>query len=68
MSSPPKPILDLIKIAKEQSLKKLDLSYNTTNYRLGSIPSEIFTLKDLNQLNLSGNGLKTIPESLGKLT
>ena len=60
-----------IKEAKEQGLKKLDLSNDLGTDdadKLTEIPVEVFELKQLESLNLSGNQLKHLPESISQLS
>ena len=59
-----------IQAAKDQKLKKLDLSSISSrdDENLTEIPTEVWELEQLEVLNLSGNQLTTIPESITKLT
>ncbi len=65
---------DLKKLYEFTSLKEalanpLEVySLNLKKKKLTSIPSEIFTLKNLKVLNLSKNHIKNVPEEIGKLT
>ena len=62
-----------IQEVKEKQLKKLDLSYinsfESDQFQESTkIPAEVFDLKQIESLSLSGNQLKSVPESLGNLT
>ncbi len=61
-----KIVQEKIKQAKLLGIKKLDLSSNSTNYRLKEIPIKIFDLKEIEELDLSGNDIEEIPTCLCK--
>lgn len=69
MKKIPESILKKIREAEEKGLKELDLSYDWENRekRLTQIPTEVFELDDLEVLNLSGNLLTAVPESISQL-
>jgi internalin A len=61
-------ILKKIRETKEQELKALDLSVYWRNHmRLNQIPPELFELKQLEKLDLSGNLLTSIPYLITRL-
>jgi Leucine-rich repeat (LRR) protein len=53
-------------LTQMQALKFLDLSYSLQN--LSTLPKEIGCLRNLRELNISGNKLKELPTSLKNLT
>ncbi|NEO79069.1 COR domain-containing protein [Moorena sp. SIO4G3] len=58
-----------IREARVKNLELLDLSNLLDNLSdNSSVLEEVFELKQLKQLNLSGNKIKSIPESLGNLS
>ena len=63
MSQTPKHILDIIQEAKEKQSKRLRL----WNQKLTEIPTEIFELDWLEELDLSYNQLTSLPDSLIRL-
>jgi internalin A len=67
MQNTPAYILKIIRAAKEQRLKKFDLSRLRTYGGSLQIPTEVFELEDLEELNLSENSLTSIPKSIGQL-
>ena len=80
----PKYYLHKIQEAKEKQLETLDLSYSTKTENtlvnllgtvfsdrgkpLTKIPEEVFELKHIKVLNLSGNSIDKLPESIGTLS
>jgi len=57
-------LIKIIKQAKNNGLKELNLSYK----QIDEIPSEIGLLTELEELNLSRNQLKQLPSEIGNLT
>lgn len=47
-----------------QATRKLDLSY----HHLTKVPNSVYKLRDLLQLHVAGNKLKTIPHDISKCT
>ncbi|OLT62359.1 COR domain-containing protein [Moorena bouillonii] len=67
----PKHLVKKIREAKKKQLKQLDLSSNflsNDDVNFTEILTKVFNLSQLEVLDLSGKQLKTVPESIGKLT
>ena len=64
MNKIPPIVIAKIEEAKEKQLKKLDLSWNSTNSPLKEIPPKVFDLKHLEVLNLSNNCIEYIPDEI----
>ncbi len=69
MAKTPEHILNKIMEAKEQGLRKLNLSYDGEykSKRLYQIPEEVFELENLEVLSLGSNLLTSVPESIARL-
>lgn len=69
MENTPKHILKKIRKAREQRLTKLDLSFEHTKETgpLTEIPTEVFDLVDLEELDFSGNSVSSLPETVSQL-
>ncbi|RYE22211.1 MAG: GTPase, partial [Sphingobacteriaceae bacterium] len=57
----------IINEVKRSRSKILDLSFTGQNTKLYEIPSEVFELEHLEELNLFNNGLRVIPGGIRKL-
>ncbi|MBD2778670.1 COR domain-containing protein [Iningainema tapete] len=68
MTNTPRWVIEKIREVKEKQLKKLDLTwyYFTGDIKLNKIPPEIFELKWLEELDLSGNNITELPNLLSK--
>ena len=69
MSSTPQDILDRIQKARKEGRKELNLDYQRyLGYpALSEIPSEVFELEHLEDLNLANNQIKALPADLHQL-
>ncbi|MCW5312506.1 GTPase [Nostoc sp. KVJ3] len=70
MANTPQRFLEKIREAKNKQLKELDLSNHLGTHnkeKLTEVPAEVFELEWLEVLNLSGNGLRTLPEAIARL-
>ncbi|MEH1819178.1 MAG: COR domain-containing protein [Nostoc sp.] len=70
MANTPQRFLEKIREAKKKRLKELDLSNHLGTHnkeKLTEVPAEVFELEWLEVLNLSGNGLRTLPETIARL-
>ena len=64
MSNIPLYIQAKIKLAKEGKLRELDLSYQSTSFKLREIPRQVFELRHLEVLNLRDNEIEEIPKEI----
>ncbi|EGJ28818.1 MULTISPECIES: COR domain-containing protein [Moorena] len=64
----PKRFREKIKEARKKKLEILDLSNGYRTQPLTNIPEEVFELKQIRVLNLSGNRIYQIPEYISNIT
>lgn len=71
MQKVPQNVVEKIQDAREKGLKKLDLSTSWDWYEdkefLDEIPDEVFSLQNLEELNLTNNLLTLIPDTIVQL-